>query len=71
MIERYPVILYIGGAVLGWASGEMLTGDPQLSFLEPYGLGINLLCVALIPGAAWLLNRRAGGGRGEGGREDT
>ncbi len=71
MIERYPVILYIGGAVLGWASGEMLTGDPQLSFLEPYGLGINLLCVALIPGVAWLLNRRAGGGRGEGGREDT
>jgi hypothetical protein len=49
----------------------MLTGDPHLSFLEPYGLGINLLCVALIPGAAWLLNRRAGGGRGEGGREDT
>lgn len=60
IIEKYPLILYAGGAVLGWASGDMLTGDPQLSFLEPYSLWVNLLCVVLIPGAAWVLNRHNG-----------
>jgi YjbE family integral membrane protein len=27
-VDRYPVIIYIGGAVLAWTAGKMITEDP-------------------------------------------
>lgn len=31
LISKYPIILYAGGAVLGWVAGEMVVADPLLA----------------------------------------
>jgi YjbE family integral membrane protein len=31
LIERFPIIIWIGGAILGWVAGELLIGDPLLA----------------------------------------
>ena len=31
MIEKFPVIIWIGGGLLGWVAAEMLIGDPQVA----------------------------------------
>jgi predicted tellurium resistance membrane protein TerC len=28
MIERFPIIVWAGAALLGWIAGEMIIGDP-------------------------------------------
>jgi YjbE family integral membrane protein len=30
LLERYPVIVWAGGAVLGWVAGELLVSDPVI-----------------------------------------
>jgi predicted tellurium resistance membrane protein TerC len=30
LMERFPVIITIGGALIGWVAGEMLVTDPAL-----------------------------------------
>ena len=32
-MERFPVIITIGGALIGWVAGEMLVTDPALAGL--------------------------------------
>lgn len=64
LIDRYPAIIYIGGALLGYVAGEMLVGEAlfaplleshhYLHWLVP-GLGA-LLVVAL---GRWLAMRKA------------
>lgn len=35
IMQRFPVVLYLGGAILGWVSGEMIGVEPLLpSFLK-------------------------------------
>jgi YjbE family integral membrane protein len=42
LMERFPVIITIGGALIGWVAGEMLVTDPALeSWLG--GLGIEFV----------------------------
>jgi predicted tellurium resistance membrane protein TerC len=31
LIERFPIIVWIGGAILGWVAGELLVSDPLLA----------------------------------------
>jgi YjbE family integral membrane protein len=31
LIERLPIIIWIGGAILGWVAGELLVSDPLLA----------------------------------------
>lgn len=31
LIERFPIIIWIGGAILGWVAGELLVSDPLLA----------------------------------------
>ena len=31
VVERFPAVLYLGGAVLAWTAGGMLTGDPLVT----------------------------------------
>ena len=40
VIERFPIILWAGGSLLGWVSGEMIVEDP---LLVPYIQGEELL----------------------------
>ena len=62
-LERFPSLLYVGGAVLAWTAVKMITGEP---FLQEFFDSRRALVNALYPlvvggtlGAAWLRNRRA------------
>ena len=61
-LERFPSLLYIGGAVLAWTSAAMIAGEPffQDWFAEHPGFKA-LIYPALIGGVlglAWLRNRK-------------
>jgi YjbE family integral membrane protein len=61
-IERFPSLLYIGGAVLAWTAAKMLADEPLLQ--EPLAgrSGLKTLLYVLVIGGvlgfAWLRNRR-------------
>ncbi|MBI2752522.1 MAG: TerC family protein [Betaproteobacteria bacterium] len=61
-IERFPGILYLGGAVLAWTAANMLAGDPLLKdLLATSRASVTAIYVAVIGGVlglAWLRNRR-------------
>jgi YjbE family integral membrane protein len=60
-LERFPSLLYIGGAVLAWTSAAMIAGEPYFAdFFEDHAMVKNLLYPVLIGGVlgiAWLRNR--------------
>lgn len=61
-LERFPSLLYVGGAVLAWTAVKMITGEPILQefFDSRRGLA-NALYVLVVGGTlgfAWLRNRR-------------
>lgn len=65
LIDRFPAIIYFGGALLGYVGGEMLAGDatlaPALAFLphDRHWL-LPVVCAALVVGAGlWLSARKA------------
>ena len=62
-LERFPSLLYVGGAVLAWTAVKMITAEPLVGeyFEERRGL-VNALYVLVVGGTlgfAWLRNRRA------------
>jgi len=62
-LERFPSLLYVGGAVLAWTAVKMITAEPLVEeyFEERRGL-VNALYVLVVGGtlgSAWLRNRRA------------
>lgn len=58
IIDKYPIILYLGGAILGWVGANMIVEDPMIrSTIEPYKLEFGLLCAFLIVLVGWLKNR--------------
>lgn len=45
IMNRFPILVYIGGAILGWAAGGMVVSDPYF----PYGKGSeHIIAVALV-----------------------
>ena len=62
-IERFPGLLYVGGAVLAWTAAKMLAEEPMLQDLLEGRSGLKtLLYIPVIGGVlglAWLRNRRA------------
>jgi YjbE family integral membrane protein len=62
-LERFPSLLYVGGAVLAWTAVKMITGEPFLQdTLEGRRGAVNALYVLVVGGTlglAWLRNRRA------------
>ena len=60
LIDKFPVILYVGGGILGWVSASMIQHDPWATpYIEPYSLPFHIACVVLILGAAIIRNRLA------------
>lgn len=58
LIERYPIILYVGGAILAWVGAGMMLEDPIVeSMLSAYQTIISIACVTLVVGAAIITNR--------------
>ena len=31
LVERFPILIYLGGGILAWTAGSMITGDPLIS----------------------------------------
>jgi YjbE family integral membrane protein len=62
-IERFPGLLYVGGAVLAWTAAKMLAEEPLLQDLLERRSGLKTLLYILVIGGvlglAWLRNRRA------------
>lgn len=61
-IERFPWIVYVGGAVLAWTAAKMVCGEP---FVNAWFEGIRLpewplyvMAIVGTLGLAWLQNRR-------------
>jgi len=61
-IERFPGLLYVGGAVLAWTASKMIADEPLYEEWLDARPGLkSLLFIAVIggvPAAAWLRNRR-------------
>jgi len=61
-IERFPGLLYVGGAVLAWTAAKMLTEEPLVhELLAGRMVAIPAVYVAVVGGIlglAWLRNRR-------------
>ena len=66
-LERFPGLLYIGGAALAWTASKMLADEPLLQeFLDARsGLRTSLFVVIIggVLGLAWLRNRKAAAAR--------
>jgi YjbE family integral membrane protein len=62
-IERFPAILYVGGAVLAWTAAKMIVSEPFVKeVLEARASWSALVYLGVIGGVlglAWLRNRRA------------
>jgi len=67
LMERWPVIITAGAALLGWIAGEMMVTDPAIdSWVEAHAPWLETLRVAAIIGAVivvivglWLAKRQA------------
>ena len=61
-LERFPALLYVGGAVLAWTAAKMIAGEPRIAeLLAPQPLlraGLYLALMAGVLGAAALRNRK-------------
>lgn len=62
-IERFPALLYVGGAVLAWTAAKMIVSEPlvaQALAAQPlFRLAIYVALIAGVLGIALLRNRRA------------
>ncbi len=61
IMQRYPVVLYLGGAILGWVAGEMIGVEPllptSLKFAEPIWSIIGVIIVLAVVGIMKLKNK--------------
>ena len=59
VMNKFPVLVYVGGAILGWAAGGMVVSDHYLAQYftvavnNPQEIKIALLCITLAGGFIW------------------
>lgn len=55
VIERFPIILYVGGGILAWVGAAMSLEDGLIhDIVAPYALAIKIAAVILVVGASLL-----------------
>ena len=58
VIQRFPIILYVGGGILAWVGAAMSVEDKLISHtVEPYALLIKIGAVILVVGASLLVKK--------------
>lgn len=65
LIDRFPVVVTLGGALLGWIAGGMLVTDAFVEnqfgvIAQPVKLGTEIVCALLVVAVGKLLARRKG-----------
>ena len=61
LIDRFPLILYIGGGILAWVGAGMIAADELVKdVLAPYTIPFGVLCVVLVLCGALVTNRMRG-----------
>jgi YjbE family integral membrane protein len=66
LMERYPVIITLGAAILGWTAGEMAVTDPAIAewvkanvaWLETYYAAAAVGAVLVVAVGKWLAGRK-------------
>ena len=59
VMNKFPVLIYVGGAILGWAAGGMIATDTYLAEYIPFAaanataIKVALLAVTLAGGIVW------------------
>ena len=61
-IERFPALLYVGGAVLAWTAAKMIVGEPmveeELAARPGFVTAIYVAAIGGVLGLAWAQKRR-------------
>jgi YjbE family integral membrane protein len=78
LMERFPVIITLGAAILGWTAGEMGVTDPavfhwiqaNMQWVHTFDVGPSLGAVAVVAVGRWLAGRRRQAGPGRTGAEN-
>lgn len=61
LIDRYPIILYFGGGLLGWVAASMIIEDQMIHHvLAPYSIPFHIACVVIVIAAAMAMNKIKG-----------
>ena len=66
LMERFPVIITLGAALLGWVAGEMALSDPAIHDWAETQKTLHMLApvvgaVAVVAVGKWLMARNGGG----------
>jgi YjbE family integral membrane protein len=61
LMDRFPIIIYAGAAILGWTAAKMVVADTQMgTWLLPYSLLLEVvMTVGVVAVGYWLKTRRA------------
>ncbi len=63
LIERYPIIIYVGAGAIAWTSARMITHDNVLdAWFDAHDwvrYAVDVVLVAGVIGVGWLVRRRA------------
>jgi len=64
LMDRFPVIVYIGAGLIAWTAGEMIEGDkavqPYLPEFLQHGPLLSLILTVGVIGYGWLSNQKKG-----------
>lgn len=63
LMERFPLIITFGAALLGWVAGEMAIGDPAISGFTEHHHALHTVvpalgAVAVVLAGKWLASRQ-------------
>ena len=59
VMNKFPILIYVGGAILGWAAGGMIVTDTYLAEYVPFvaanatAMKVGLLAATLAGGVIW------------------
>jgi YjbE family integral membrane protein len=71
LLERFPLLVWGGAAILGWVAGDIFATDPVIERLvngfseREIELAAQIIGVVVVLGVGWLWRRAAGGAAAE------
>jgi YjbE family integral membrane protein len=62
ILAKFPILIWAGGALLGWVSGTMIAEEPDLTALlssvPRLDVTLGIACALLVLGVAWAMRQR-------------